>query len=268
MVVCVRRSSLQHVLRQIRHRQLTHWAVNKLSAILRYSPRHPGVLTSRRLLSSSHHPHPHDMPHQRHQALGRVPHQRRWAVHSDGKVRFRTSVRTRTGPDRTSISGSGLGVGLNRTDGSGSGSGNPRTLLNGLEPGSNLNLKFLYARSCCSFAFAFLTLLLLAVCPMPFIPLLDSDVYTSGRMGSNQSKSCSLPKTIAPRGNLTNGSILDLRFRVLVIGRANTGNEFDSTTGLWYNGESHDLLERGWGKEVRGPNFCSWVWSHRWPGQT
>ena len=64
---------------------------------------------------------------------------------SDGKVRFRTSVRTRTGPDRTSISGSGSGVGLNRTDGSGSGSGNPRTLPNALEPGSNLNLKFLYA---------------------------------------------------------------------------------------------------------------------------
>ena len=32
--------------------------------------------------------------------------------------------------------------------------------------------------------------------------------------GSNQSKSCSLPKTIAPRGNLTNGSISDLRPQV------------------------------------------------------
>jgi GTP-binding protein EngB required for normal cell division len=51
----------------------------------------------------------------------------------------------------------------------------------------------------------------------------DGHIYTSGRMGSNQSKTRFLPKTIAPRGTKRTRGIPGLQFRVLVIGRANAG---------------------------------------------
>jgi hypothetical protein len=102
-----------------------------------------------------------------------------------------------------------------------------------------------------------------------FIPslldaLLDGHVYTSGRMGSNQSKTRSLPKYIAPGTTraLLNSiaatvtkptrGIPELRFRVLVIGRANAGKT-SILQRVCDTTESPKIYREG--EEVRSTNF-------------
>ena len=90
--------------------------------------------------------------------------------------------------------------------------------------------------------------------------LLNGHVYTSGGMGSNQSKTRSLPKTIARRGTkrtqppslaLTPRAPF-LRFRVLVIGRANAGKT-SILQRVCDTTESPKIYRRG--EEVRSTNF-------------
>ena len=77
--------------------------------------------------------------------------------------------------------------------------------------------------------------------------------YTSGRMGSNQSKNRALPNTIAPLGTERTRELLDLRFRVLVIGRANAGKT-SILQRVCDTTESPKIYKGG--RKARGPNFC------------
>jgi hypothetical protein len=70
-----------------------------------------------------------------------------------------------------------------------------------------------------------------------------------------------LPNPIAPIDKLTS----DVRFRVLVIGRANAGKT--SILQRVCDTTESPKIYRG-GEEVCGPNVCSPVWSHRRPGYT
>jgi GTPase SAR1 family protein len=67
--------------------------------------------------------------------------------------------------------------------------------------------------------------------------------------------------SIAPIGKLT----ADVRFRVLVIGRANAGKT--SILQRVCDTTESPKVYRG-GEEVCGPNVCQPVWSHRRPGYT
>ena len=81
------------------------------------------------------------------------------------------------------------------------------------------------------------------------LPLvLDGLLYTSGRMGSNQTETRSLPKAIAPRGT---SRIPNLRFRVLVMGRANAGKT-SILQRVCDTTESPIIYRRG--EEVRSTN--------------
>jgi GTPase SAR1 family protein len=77
-------------------------------------------------------------------------------------------------------------------------------------------------------------------------------------MGSNQSKTRFLPKTIARRGTKRTPSpapsrrIPDLRFRVLVLGRANAGKT-SILQRVCDTTESPKIYRRG--EEVRSTNF-------------
>ena len=86
--------------------------------------------------------------------------------------------------------------------------------------------------------------------------LLNGHVYTSGRMGSNQSKSRSLSQTIAQRGTKQTKKRTrrtpDVRFRVLVIGRANAGKT-SILQRVCDTTESPKIYRQG--EEVRSTNF-------------
>ena len=88
--------------------------------------------------------------------------------------------------------------------------------------------------------------------PLLLDGLLNNHVYTSGIMGSNQSKTNFLPKTIARRGNKRTGRFSDVRFRVLIIGRANAGKT--SILQRVCDTTESPKIYRG-GEEVRNINF-------------
>ena len=71
-------------------------------------------------------------------------------------------------------------------------------------------------------------------------------------MGSNQSKNRSLPKIIAPRDAKRTRRIPEVRFRVLVMGRANAGKT-SILQRVCDTTESPKIYRRG--EEVRNTNF-------------
>ena len=73
-------------------------------------------------------------------------------------------------------------------------------------------------------------------------------------MGSNQSKNRSLPKTIAPSDTKRTRRIPEVRFRVLVMGRANAGKT-SILQRVCDTTESPKIYRRG--EEVRSTNFIS-----------